>query len=140
MSAQKFESVGQENSFLGHVGGIERAICEGVVETRLRIQPHHLNPNGTAHGGVLLTLMDITLGMTVEAFLKCDNGRHPVTIQLNSNMIAPAHAGAIVIGRANVDGSTRTMSWVSASLVSDGIILMTATAVFRNPPSAERAA
>jgi acyl-CoA thioesterase len=77
--------------------------------------------------------------MTVEAFLTCENGRHPVTIQLNSNMIAPALAGATVIGRANVDGSTRTMSWVSATLVSDGVTLMTATAVFRNPPSAERA-
>lgn len=138
MSATRFESVGQNDSFLGHVGGIERRSFEGGIETRLRIGLHHLNPNGTAHGGVLLTLLDVTLGMAVEAFLQCEGDRHPVTIQLNSNMIAAAPAGATVVGEAQVEGSSRTMSWVTGRLVVDGRTLMTGTAVFRNPPPAER--
>lgn len=138
MSTTIFESVGQNHSFLGHVGGIERRSLDGGIETRLQIESHHLNPNGTAHGGVLLTLLDVTLGMAVEAFLRCEGDRHPVTIQLTSNMIAAAPAGATVIGQAQVEGNSRTMSWVSGRLVADGRTLMTGSAVFRNPPRTDQ--
>lgn len=129
-----FEDVGQHASFIGHVGGIGRRRTANGVETSLRVAPHHLNPNGTTHGGVLMTLLDITLGMSVEAFLKSESGRHPITIQLNCNMMAAAPEGALVIGQAQVDGSSKTMSWASGRLIADGRTLMTATAVFRNPP------
>lgn len=133
-----FEDVGQETSFLGHVGGIGRRRTADGVETCLRMAPRHLNPNGTTHGGVLMTLLDITLGMTVEAYLDSQSGRHPITVQLNCNMMAAAPEGALVIGQAQVDGSSRTMTWASGRLVADGRTLMTGTAVFRNP-SIERA-
>jgi acyl-CoA thioesterase len=128
-----FEDVGQETSFLGHVGGIGRRLTANGLETGLRMEPRHLNPNGTAHGGVLMTLLDVTLGMTVEAYLNNQSDRHPITVQLNCNMIAAAPEGALVIGQAQVDGSSRTMTWASGRLVADGRTLMTGTAVFRNP-------
>ena len=130
-----FESVGQEDSFLGHVGGLHRRRVGNRVETALRVTSQHLNPNGTIHGGVLLTMFDITLGMNVEAYLdSADSGRHPITIQLNSNMIAAAREGELIIGEAVVDGSSRTMSWASGRLHSDGRTLMSGSAVFKNPP------
>lgn len=135
MSETAFESVGQEATFLGHVGGIERRMLGDRAETRLLIARHHLNPNGTTHGGVLMTLIDITLGMTIEAYLSNQSGRHPITVQLNTSMIAAATEGETVIGQAQVDGSSRTMSWASGRLVCNGRTLMTASAVFRNPPA-----
>jgi uncharacterized protein (TIGR00369 family) len=132
----EFEDVGQDNSFIGHLRGIRRRQLGDRVETCLRVEPHHLNPNGTVHGGVLLTLMDITLGMTVEAYLNSPSGRHPITVQLNSSMIAAASEGQLVLGQAQVDGSSRTMTWASGRIVCDGRVLMTGTAVFRNPPPA----
>src|SRR5882757_9736469 len=114
---KEFEDVGQEDSFLGHLRGIRRRHLADGVETSLRVERHHLNPNGTVHGGVLLTLLDITLGMTVEAHLKNQSGRHPITVQLNSNMIAAASEGQLVLGQAQVDGSSRTMTWASGRLV-----------------------
>jgi uncharacterized protein (TIGR00369 family) len=132
---EDFEDVGQEDSFLGHLRGMRRRHLGDRVETCLRVEPHHLNPNGTVHGGVLLTLLDITLGMTVEAYLNNPSGRHPFTVQLNSNMIAAASKGEIMVGQAQVDGSSRTMTWASGRLVCEGRTLMTGTAVFRNPPS-----
>jgi uncharacterized protein (TIGR00369 family) len=136
----KFEDVGQRESFLGHLGGIRRWHSGDRVETCLRIESHHLNPNGTIHGGVLLTLLDITLGMNVEVYLNSQSGRHPITVQLNSNMIAAAGEGEWVRGEARVDGSSRTMSWASGRLHCEDRTLMTGTAVFRNPPTADRSA
>lgn len=135
-----FESVGQDTSFLGHVRGINRRRIGDSVETSLRVEKHHLNPNGTIHGGVLLTLLDITLGMNVEAVLNNQSGHHPITVQLNSNLIAAAREGEVISGEARVDGSSRTMSWASGRLHCDGRTLMTGSAVFRNPPPADRAA
>lgn len=131
-----FDSVGQEGSFIGHLEGVGYRQAPGGVETCLRVAPHHLNPNGTTHGGVLMTLLDLTLGMNVEAYLKSESGRHPITVQLNCNMMLAAPEGALVIGHAQVDGSSRTMTWASGRLVADGRVLMTGTAVFRNPPAA----
>ncbi|BBD99880.1 PaaI family thioesterase [Sphingobium amiense] len=130
-----FVDVGQEGSFIGHVGGLKRRRTAEGVETSLLVAPQHLNPNGTTHGGVLMTMLDITLGMNVEAFLKSEaSGRHPITVQLNCNMMLAAPKGALVIGQAQVDGSSKTMTWVSGKLVAGGRVLMTGTAVFRNPP------
>lgn len=97
--------------------------------------PHHLNPNGTAHGGFLMTVLDITLGATVESFLGVDPGRHPVTLQLSCSMLAPARGGELLFAEATVDQSTRTVTFVSARLHSEGRAVVTASAVFRNPRS-----
>lgn len=132
----EFEDVGQKDSFLGHLHGIRKRRHGDRIEICLQVEPHHLNPNGTVHGGVLLTLLDITLGMTVEAHLNSQSGRHPITVQLNSNMIAAASVGQLVLGQAQVDGTSRTMTWASGRLLCEGRTLMTGTGVFRNPPSA----
>lgn len=135
INPEEFADVGQKDSFLGHLHGIRRRPLDDRVETCLRVEPQHLNPNGTVHGGVLLTLLDVTLGMTVEAYLNSPSGRHPITVQLNSSMIAAASEGQVVFGQAQVDGSSRTMTWASGRLVCEGRTLMTGTAVFRNPPA-----
>ncbi|TQM37021.1 PaaI family thioesterase [Pseudonocardia cypriaca] len=127
--------IGQEDTFLGHVGGITWKRRADRTDTCLLLAPHHLNPNGTAHGGFLLTLLDITLGATVESFLGVAADRHPVTLQLSCSMLAPARGGELLFGEAAVDRATRTVTFVSARLHSRGQTVLTASAVFRNPPS-----
>ena len=130
-----FVPLGQESTFLGHVGGLTWKRGTDRTDTCVLLQSHHLNPNGTAHGGLLLTLLDITLGATVESFLGVDPERHPVTLQLSCSMLAPARGGELLFGEAEVDRSTRTVTFVSARLHSQGETVLTASAVFRNPPS-----
>jgi acyl-coenzyme A thioesterase PaaI-like protein len=87
-----------------------------------------------------MTLLDITLGMTVESHLDSGSDRHPITVQLSCNMIAAVAGCQLVSGEAQVDGSSRTMTWASGRLHCEGHTLITGTAVFRNPPPAGRAA
>ena len=137
MTPDGFVPLGQESTFLGHVGGLTWRRETDRTDTCVLLQPHHLNPNGTAHGGLLLTLLDITLGATVESFLGVDPDRHPVTLQLSCSMLAPARGGELLYGEAKVDRSTRTVTFVSARLHTQGQTVLTASAVFRNPPSAK---
>jgi acyl-coenzyme A thioesterase PaaI-like protein len=127
--------IGQEDTFLGHVGGLTWRRGHDRTDTCVLLAPHHLNPNGTAHGGLLLTLLDITLGATVESFLGVTADRHPVTLQLSCSMLAPAHGGELLFGEAAVDRATGTVTFVSARLHRRGQTVLTASAVFRNPPS-----
>ncbi|MER8160828.1 PaaI family thioesterase [Streptomyces sp. NPDC094472] len=130
-----FVPLGQEGTFLGHVGGLTWRRTTDRTDICVPLAPHHLNPNGTAHGGFLMTVLDITLGATVESFLGTDPERHPVTLQLSCSLLAPARGGELLFGEARVDRSTRTVTFVSARLHSEGQTVLTASAVFRNPPS-----
>jgi acyl-coenzyme A thioesterase PaaI-like protein len=131
-----FVPLGQEGTFLGHVGGLTWHRQADRTDVCVLLEPHHLNPNGTAHGGFLLTVLDITLGATVESYLGVDADRHPVTLQLSASMMAAAKGGELLFGEATVDRSTRTVTFVTARLHSAGDTVLTASAVFRNPPTA----
>ena len=103
------------------------------------MRPEHVNPNGTIHGGLLLTLLDFTLGAEVERSLGPGLQGHPITIQLSSSMIAAASLGETVHGDARTTTSTKTMSFVEGQITCGEGILATATAVFRNPRSRAQA-
>jgi uncharacterized protein (TIGR00369 family) len=130
-----FEPVSQPETFIDTVAGIHWAQRPKSVETCLIVAKHHTNPIGTAHGGVILTLLDLTLGATAQAYLGHDGPGHPATIQLSTTFISGAREGDVVMGEARVDSATRTMSFVSGRLHVDGKTIATASAVFRNPPS-----
>lgn len=129
----EFESIGQVGTFLDHVGGLEMRRSSDQVEVRLPLEERHLNPNGTTHGGLILTLLDFTLGVTVEQSLGDGLAGHPITIQLSSSMIGSAELGETIVGTGRIDAATKTMTFVAGEITCEGRTLATATAVFRNP-------
>lgn len=133
MSVDRFAGIGQEGTFLDHVGGIEEARGPDGVTIRLTVRPEHVNPNGTAHGGLILTLLDFTLGAEVERSLGEGLAGHPITIQLSTSMIGAAGLGETVLGTARVRSRTKTMSFVDGEISCGERVIATATAVFRNP-------
>jgi uncharacterized protein (TIGR00369 family) len=130
-----FEPVLQPETFIGLVAGIHWARRQNSVETCLVIAKHHTNPIGTAHGGVILTLLDLTLGASVQEHIGHDGPGHPATITLSTSFISGAREGDLLVGEATVDSATRTMSFVSGRVHVNGKTIATASAVFRNPPS-----
>lgn len=58
------ESIRQlhEGSFTDHVGLQYELSEDGELVYILDVQPCHLNPNGTVHGGMLFTMMDTAAG------------------------------------------------------------------------------
>jgi uncharacterized protein (TIGR00369 family) len=128
-----FESIGQAGTFLDHVGGIEESREPDGGTIRLTVRPEHVNPNGTAHGGLILTLLDFTLGVEVERSLGEGLAGHPITIQLSTSMIGTASLGETVLGTARVRSRTKTMSFVDGEISCGERLIATATAVFRNP-------
>ena len=89
-------------SYMDHIGPIYHCVLEKSVRLGVRLEKHQLNPIGTTHGGLLMSLMDVTLGATAARVL----GHEDIvaTVQLSCNMIAAARRG-----RAN--GYTARARW-----------------------------
>lgn len=126
----------EQKGFLGYLGGIRVRDADRAVDTCLLVREDHLNPNGTVHGGVLLSLLDFTLGATAEAALGRETGRHPATISLTTHFLAAADQRDLLFGTALVLRQTRSLTFVEGRISSGDRLVATASAVFRNPPLA----
>ena len=65
----------------------------GEVEPAMEIEPHHLNIQGLAHGGMLATLADTAAGLAVRT--KLEPGRRHGTVDLGVHFLAAAAPGCV---------------------------------------------
>ena len=93
------------------------------------VQEWMLNPNGTLHGGVLSTAVD--MGMSVLArYVRKQRGA--ATVQLSINFIRPVNKEEEFIVTASADHSGRRSTVIRAEVVvkSTGKLAATASGVF----------
>ena len=87
----------------------------GEGEVVLALKPEHNNSWEVAHGGVLLTLMDV--GMAVAARAADEAGRGVVTIELKANFMQAAQ-GVVRVAARTVH-TTPTLVFVEAKLFDE---------------------
>lgn len=95
---------------------------DGTLVLRSRVRA------GTPTATVLHWLRRFAAETPDAALLTVATGR-----DRSCSMLAPARGGEPLFGEATVDHSTRTVTFVSARLHSEGRTVLTASAVFRNP-------
>lgn len=72
---------------------------KGMVTLELDLDDHHRNVQGFAHGGVLATIADAAMGLSVRSAL--GPGRRHVTIEMGMHYLRPVTTGTITAsGRA----------------------------------------
>ncbi len=64
---------------------------EGYALSELEVEPRHLNPYGTLHGGVLYTMADTGMGAALASTLVA--GETSATIEINIVYIAAVTSG-----------------------------------------------
>src|SRR5438445_9082867 len=69
------------------------SIDDGTSELRLKLEPHHLNPGGIAHGGVVAAMLDVAAGLAHRSKLGPD-ATH-VTVQLHINYMKAVRSGMV---------------------------------------------
>ena len=87
----------------------------GEGEVVLSLKPEHNNSWDVAHGGVLLTLMDV--GMAIAARAADATGRGVVTIELKNNFMQAAK-GVVWVAAKTVH-VTPTLAFVEAKLYDE---------------------
>jgi uncharacterized protein (TIGR00369 family) len=100
----------------------------GKGEILLALKPEHTNTWDVAHGGVLLTLMDVA--MAVAARSGDPDDRSVVTIEMKNNFMQAANG--ILRVKADTVRRTVTMAFCEAKLYNDqGEICCMATGTFK---------
>jgi uncharacterized protein (TIGR00369 family) len=111
-------------------------IDTGASELRLDVQPHHLNPGGIVHGGVLATLLDASIGLALRT--KLGMAFDHVTVDLGVHYLSPARGGAL-IGRGEAIRVGERVSYGEAELSTpDGTVVAKGSATFLVIPARER--
>jgi acyl-CoA thioesterase len=103
-------------------------IGDGESEVRLDLQKHHMNPGGIVHGGVIATLLDAAIGLSLRSKLGMTTDH--VTIELDVHYLSPARDGAL-IGRGRAVRVGGRVSYGEAELsAEDGTVVAKGTATF----------
>jgi uncharacterized protein (TIGR00369 family) len=115
--------------FVTHLKIQTEELGEGSARLSLPIEPHLTNSLGTAHGGVIMSLLDVAL-CTAARTLHPDS-RGVITIDLSASFIGGA-SGARLFADARVLKDGRTMSFVEAEAKNaDGSLVAKAIATVR---------
>ena len=77
---------------------------DGFVHTSLEIKPELMNSWGVAHGGAVMTLLDLTLGMAARSVDMRSNGS--ITVEIKVNFIKAATGRVHAEGRATRAGKS----------------------------------
>ena len=104
------------------------SIGDGVSELELVVEPHHLNPGGIVHGGIIATILDAAIGIALRTQLP--RSQSHVTVQLDVRYFAPARGGAL-IARGNAVQSGGRIAFGDGELrTDDDQIVAKATGTF----------
>jgi uncharacterized protein (TIGR00369 family) len=115
--------------FVAHLKILTEELGEGSAKLSMPVEGHLKNSLGTAHGGVIMSLLDVALCTAARTL-------HPdsigvVTIDLSTSFIGGA-TGAKLFAEARVLKDGRSMSFVEAEAKNDdGSLVAKAIATVR---------
>jgi acyl-coenzyme A thioesterase 13 len=130
-----FEPLFRTSPFLETVGPLfYRKEPNGFV-IGMRILPKHANSRGSAHGGLLMTLLDIALGYTTGLSQKPPVGL--TTASLAADFVRAPLVGEWVEAQVDVQKIGGRLAFANAFLVVDGERVVRGSAVFARNTSPE---
>ena len=109
--------------------GIELvSLDSGRSEIRMKIEPHHKNPGGIPHGGIVATLIDVAIGVALRTKLGM-RATH-VTVELRVNYLQAVRDGMLTARGEAVHSGGRTGYGEATLYDEDDRILARGSATF----------
>jgi acyl-CoA thioesterase len=99
--------------------GIEIVSAEkGRAVVALDLAPRHLNSWSVAHGGVLMTLLDLAMAAAGRSLDPAAGGG--VTVEMKTSFVQPANAGTRLIASAHAFHRSSTMAFCDGDVRDTG--------------------
>ena len=89
---------------------------EGRATVNLKAEERHLNSSGTVHGGVISTLIDVSMAEALNTMTEEDE--QPFTIQITVNYMRPGKPGTLT-STAEVRKGGERITIVEAEVVQE---------------------
>ncbi len=114
--------------FVDSLGVTLHAYGDGQAEVRVDLDAAHLNTWDVAHGGVVMTMLDVAMAMASRSAHPSGSG--VATVEMKTSFMRPAEHQ--LRGVAKVLHKTSTMAFCEASLFDDqGTLCAHATGTFK---------
>ena len=126
---QGFAICDQSDGFCQHIGPFYQRQRNNHFERALVIDKRHLNPEGVVNGGVVLSLMDYVIYRAIGDVIS-----HQVkfaTINLNSNFLAAAKLGELLIGTGIITRKTSSVIFAEGVISSPERKVMNASGIWK---------
>ena len=117
--------------FIDTTGPLMVKLFDGGANLGLWVEEKHCNPAKICHGGMLMTIADMQLGLGSQAALGLR--KFLPTIQMNCDFVAPAQMGTWLEGRTEVTRKTRRMIFATCKLTADGITVFSGSGIMKIP-------
>ncbi len=137
MSSPRIRDVyGRSIPFLEFVGVDPQRQEDGSFVMRMQLAPHLIGGAQSAHGGVVMTLLDVAMSSAAKQADR--NTRNCVTIEMKTSFFRPAgECGGFIEARGIAKHTTRSLAFCEGELRSDkGELVATSTGTFKYYPPA----
>ena len=117
---------GSDIPFVAYCGIEPIEAKDGRSRLEVTVEPHHANQNRVAHGGLLMTLLDVCMGSAARSAV----GANVVTVDMQVGFLTPA-AGRLV-GQGRVTRAGKSLVFVEADITNEtGDLVCRGTSVFK---------
>ena len=118
---------GVDIPFVTHMGFELQSFEGGNSEIHFEPRPEHLNSFGVAHGGAVMTLLDVTMALAARSMQR-EMGA--VTIEMKTSFMRPCRG--LLKARGRLMHRTATMAFVEATISdAEGRACAHATGTFK---------
>ena len=113
----KVTPMAEDNRGFTELVGTElSSVEEGRAAVSLKAEERHLNPSGTVHGGVISTLIDVSMAEALNTMT--EEEEQPFTIQITVNYMRPGKPGTLT-STAEVRKGGERITIVEAEVVQE---------------------
>ena len=115
--------------------GVELISAEnGRAVLALDLTPRHLNSWSVAHGGVLMTLLDVAMAVAGRSLDRAAGSG--VTVEMKTSFVRPANAGTRLIATGHAFHRTSTMAFCDGEVRdTDDRLLAKSMGTFKYRPA-----
>jgi len=114
-----FQPFPEDQGFTNHIGPlyfrVEDKAGIKVGTMGFVVQDIHMNPAGICHGGMMMTLMDMAVGMNVQ--LAAETEAFSPTIQMSYDFLQPAMKDEWLVSEIDFRHTTRRLGFASGLLI-----------------------
>jgi uncharacterized protein (TIGR00369 family) len=113
-----FEPVHVPGPFLHVNGPLHGHLEDNNLRLGLRIEDRHCNSSGWCHGGTMMMLADVQMG--IGTMFLSENYSFMPTMHMSTDFAVPVRAGAWLVGETQIMRLTRNIAFSTCLLTVDG--------------------